>query len=434
MRYGWQQVRRSALLLLIAGFGLGCDGDRYQEHLAGQSAHFRLWADDALSAPVDADATLKGLEDNWSSVGAMLSVPSGTIDYHLATHDDVVSQCDHLEFVRACTAGTAIYSPDTFDQHELNHAYMALRSPHRPALFVIEGLAEAVGCYDGSEAPPPYPDADQWGAVVPSTYAGPADVYASGRRLMRYLIVNFGVSPVLSYYEQAPSGADAQAFADNFSQFWSMTLDQAWGAMQTPTPGGTSLVLPVCPCSAIPSLPTDPGEQPVVASSGDLYWSLSDNVGGETVALSTLPEWTVSISDCNRERIDVAQTNLLFARAGSGFYVSADRVSVMSGAFVSDTCADAVAYDVTNANGFGVALDVSVEQPSTVYLLLNSSSPRTLTSPDSAIGVCSSCDFSSQPCQPQPIATAVTLSGPTYVSLSLPVGAATAYGSFTLSP
>ena len=56
----------------------------------------------------------------------MLSVSDGNIDYHVATADDVATQCQTID-VQACSVGTAIYSPGTFNQHELNHAYMALR-------------------------------------------------------------------------------------------------------------------------------------------------------------------------------------------------------------------------------------------------------------------------------------------------------------------
>ena len=152
------------------------------------------------------------------------------------------------------------------------------------------------------------------------------------------------------------------------------------------------------------------------------------------MALATSPHWTVTVSDCDRELVDLSQTNLLFARVSSGFFASADRISSSDGQFLSDTCPGAELYDVSTVDNFGVLLAASVSPAPVQYLLLNSSTPRSLQSNTASLGVCVTCDFSLQNCQPQPIGVPVTVSGPSYVSFSVDVSKPVSLNSFTLTP
>lgn len=103
------------------------------------------------------------------------------------------------------------------------------------------------------------------------------------------------------------------------------------------------------------------------------------------------------------------------------------------GPFVADTCARAAPYDVSNIDAFGIALADSVNHPN-IYLLLTSSTPKTLESSATMLAACSSCDFTADACQPQPVGTPVTIAGPTYVSASVAGLGTVEFGRFNLSP
>ena len=125
---------------------------------------------------------------------------------------------------------------------------MAVRSAHQPAPVLVEGIAEAIGCDDGSSAPASFPLIVDWPAVIATTRR--QDVYGPGRQLVRYLILHRGIEPFLRYYEQAPDTRNPQVFAANFAAFWSTDLDTVWADMQGDQPAwGPSEVLPLCPCS-----------------------------------------------------------------------------------------------------------------------------------------------------------------------------------------
>ncbi len=127
-----------------------------------------------------------------------------------------------------------MYATERIDQHELNHGYMALRSAHQPAPVLVEGIAEAIGCDDGSAAPAPFRLTVDWPAVIATTRR--QDVYGPGRQLVRYLILHRGIEPFLRYYEQAPDTRNPQVFAANFAAFWSTDLDTVWADMQRDQP------------------------------------------------------------------------------------------------------------------------------------------------------------------------------------------------------
>lgn len=64
--------------------------------LVGESAHFRLFVDRALTAfppGFDGSNGLVALETEWSDVETMLKMPDGKIDYYWLTPEDIPAAC-----------------------------------------------------------------------------------------------------------------------------------------------------------------------------------------------------------------------------------------------------------------------------------------------------------------------------------------------------
>src|SRR2546430_8279300 len=64
--------------------------------LVGESAHFRLFVDRALTITrpgFDGSNGLVALETEWSDLETMLKMPDGKIDYYLLTPEDIPTAC-----------------------------------------------------------------------------------------------------------------------------------------------------------------------------------------------------------------------------------------------------------------------------------------------------------------------------------------------------
>src|SRR5205085_9482474 len=198
-------IARAVLLCAVTGWEGAC-GDGASARLAGESAHFRLFVGDGAEAQRtfggDTDGVLLGLETNWTDIRTLLAMPEdkGKIDYYLIDLDEIPGRCG--EHTAGCQIGLSVYSNARLDQHELNHGYMALRSAHQPAPVLVEGVAGAIGCDEGSAPPAPFTLTVDWPTVIATSRR--QDVYGPGRQLVRYLILQHGIEPFLRYYEQAP--------------------------------------------------------------------------------------------------------------------------------------------------------------------------------------------------------------------------------------
>jgi hypothetical protein len=313
----------------------------------------------------------------------------------------------------------SVYSSARIDQHELNHGYMALRSAHQPAAVLVEGVAEAIGCDEGSAAPAPFTLIVDWPTVIATTRR--QDVYGPGRQLVRYLILERGIEPFLRYYEQAPDTHDPQVFAANFADFWSTDIDTVWADMQVDQPAwGPTEVLPLCPCSLEAwTAPADP--TPISATPAHPYWTWP-TLAGDTAVWSGF-RGSVAIRDCPRRDLAVnADFGVMFARLEGPLFVAASSASAARGPFASDVCSDTAPFTLPGATlaspgGAPVAIAISrapgVE--SSVYLTLDAPFALTLTSDtetDGALSVCATCEATGAQCQTIPVgSTGVGVSG-----------------------
>jgi hypothetical protein len=389
-------------------------------HFAGESKHFRLFIGDGYDLSQTRGATaedvLTGLETNWSDTATLLRMPEGRIDYYLLLPHQITDRCGGR--IAACQEGRSVYATSTADQHELNHAYMELRSSHRPASFLVEGVADAIGCDDGQAPPQTFNNVSDWRSAVAFTRL--EDVYAPGRQFSRYLILTYGVERFLRYYDQAPDTSSVERFAANFAAFWSLDLDTVWAAMQvTQPPWGDTEVLPICPCSLPPWMaPAQP--TPIAATPTQPYWTWPA-LEGDTAVWAGNPG-SVVIRDCPRQELATfAAFSVMFARLAGPLYSTLSGASVARGRYVAEVCTEAEVYTLPSdliARDGGAPVAIAVTRPpgtaASVYLALEAPVPMALASyfwGFGTVSVCPSCDPAGTGCQalaPQPSALPVT--------------------------
>ena len=420
--------------------------------LVGESAHFRLFVDPTFNlappAPyMQGAAGLAALETDWADKRTMLGMPEGRqIDYHLLGVDHIASTCDGASEVGCEAYGyLEIAAPDLPYQHELMHAYMELLAPGSlPIPLLVEGAAQSIGCgVQGTDLTYIVP----WQQAVTETAADSAqDVYSEGGLLARYLIRGKGVDAFVRYYRQAPQRRDPALFAENFFNFWNMSIDDVWAAMHVVEAGAATTDASICPCSR-PALPT--GGEPI---ANDLdtnpYWTLP-NAPGASVGLTagSLPPGPSESSPSDYGKLifrDCQGTAPLFGGSGIAViqlpsdgrqrYLQSPVASSTVADYLSETCEGTVPFQLP-AGFFGAGqsvLQIIASQTAaagiTMYLQIQLPSASQVTTYGQADEICDSCAFDQGPCQPPPSATGAvvgpTLSpvapGPLYLKLTFP--------------
>ena len=402
----------------------------------GESAHFRLFLEDGLDlqavAGETADDVLAALETNWADTATLLHMPEGRIDYYLISADAVTDHCGGSGKVAACEADLTVWAPAVAEQHELNHAYMELRSRRHPAPLLLEGLANAIGCGETGTTQQGFNLMTGWRDMV--DYSDYGEIYAPGRELVRYLILTEGVDRVVEYYLQAPDTRDPATFGGNFLSYWGRDLDAVWAAMQVAQPlWGPTSALPVCPCSLPPwSSATAPGAAEVVARAPtNPYWTWPA-LGGDTALWAGNPG-AVVIRDCPEQNLQPSSPAVLtFARLDGPLYVQVSGATISRDHYLSDSCDDATVYTLpaavlpaTGSATVTLAVSLPPGAGTTVYLALQAPSPLRLASLYGAgtFSQCSSCDLAAPDCLPLPRASeAEPVSGLLRLRWDLPAG------------
>ena len=348
---------------------------------AGESAHFRLFVDPALT-PIPQELAgengLAALETEWSDVATMLKMPDGKIDYYWLATGSLHAACgDNQESGCTWEDRMEIDAPTLPHAHELNHAYLYLRSHRHPVPFLAEGFADAVGCDQSSTImdvePPPI-----LGVVAGvQTQRGLAE---EGATLMRHLIRTQGIDRVLRYYEQSPERRDPALFAANFEAFWNMIVEDVWAAAQASTPGALSVDQKICPCSLSPlptngALANDPARAP--------YWTFPDATN-DSIAMSAHGGQVVRVRDCAGRAPEIIGQEVI-ARLGAsvGRYVTAPLASATRDHYISDDCTGAAAFhlppdfligsgtvtvDLVVPDSHGVMAQVALDVPSAAHV------------------------------------------------------------------
>ena len=407
--------RASAWKILLLPLLTGCRGPT-PGVFVGESAHFRLFVDPALTdVPPEAQGQngLDALETDWADKASMLKTPDGKIDYYLLTPADVGTACslpESFDFEAGCTWSNTleIDAAQLPHQHELMHAYMdLLAAGHSPLSMIAEGAAQSLGCstFQGT----PFDDDPAWEDVVTHTPEVSGDVYDQGGLLARYLIRTQGIDAWLRYYRQAPALRDPAVFGANFQAFWGTPIDAVWAAMHVPPTGSVGTDEPICPCS-LPALVA--GGQPVPYDvDTNPYWTLPATPG-QAIAIAPLGNSSqVVLEDCAgltpTIRAPGGAPLIADLPAMTGVYLQ-PVAGATPGAYLSDDCASTTPYAVPAGlmNGAGVGIvqfDVSRTSsgPMTLYLQAQVAAPAKLQ----LLGgteICDSCAFDQGNCQPTP--------------------------------
>jgi hypothetical protein len=444
---GWHLHLCACLSLLSLA---ACDEQPMPGVLVGESAHFRLFVDPSFDlAPPPAYMQgadgLTALETDWADKQTMLGTPEGTkIDYHLLSADHIASACDG-QAESGCEhlgATLEIAAPDLPYQHELMHAYMALLAPGaQPIPLVTEGTAQSIGCNTAAGTDLTYNV--PWQQAVTETAADSReDVYIEGGLLARYLIRTQGTDAFVRYYSQAPQRRDPALFAENFSNFWNMSIDDVWTAMHVVQAGAATTDAPICPCS-LPALPT--GGEPI---ANDLdtnpYWTLP-NLAKGSVALTASDGDAVLFQDCQGTALPFgdfgtytgdsnAVVLIQLPSDGRQRYFPSPTSSPSVADYLTDTCEGTVPYQLPAEflDAGRSALPIFASQPTrasmTMYLQIQVPSATHVTTSGLADEICGSCAFDQGPCQPPPSATGTAIGpepspaapGPLYLKLTFP--------------
>jgi hypothetical protein len=369
----------------------------------------------------------------------MLKMPEGQrkIDYHLMTSDHIVASCGGRD-VSACELGDTLQIATNVlpFQHELIHAYMQLAAPDAdPVPFVVEGTAQAIGCYGLPVGISLTKDIPPWQqAVTSDEYA-----YGQGGLFVRYLIRTQGIDAFVRYYAQAPGRRDPALFAANFSAFWNMSMDNAWTAMHTVGPGAASVNAPICPCSL--PMPATDGQPLNNDWATQPYWPLPDT-GSSSFALTAPSGFSFMFADCEgiapifestwslyqlgagAARLgDVAVAIVQPPSDGRSRYTITPISTASVGPYIADSCGGGVPYQLPAdfVTGWG-NLSIMVDQTSIgavakyVQVQLPGTGPVDLGL-GAGVDVCDSCGFDQGTCVATPLSN-----GPPFASSIVPPG------------
>ncbi len=414
---------RLCTCLALFWLAAGCGQPSMPGVLVGESAHFRLFVDPMFNlappaAYMQGADGLAALETDWADKQTMLGMPEGRkIDYHLLGVDHIASACGgQAESGCELADKLEIAAPYLPYQHELMHAYMELLAPGTlPIPLVVEGAAQSIGC--GDQAGAALTNLVPWQQVVTETSAdSAADVYSEGGVLARYLIRRKGVDAFVRYYRQAPQRRDPALFAENFFNFWNMSIDDVWAAMHVVEAGAATTDESICPCS-LPALPT--GGEPI---ANDLdtnpYWTLPNAPGGSVgLTAGSLPKGPSPSSPSDYGKLifrDCQGTAPRFGDSGAAVlrlpsdgrqrYLQSPVASTTVADYLSETCEGTVPFQLPAGfwdAGQSVLQTIASQATAagiTMYLQIQVPSATHVSTYGPADEICDSCAFDQGPC------------------------------------
>jgi hypothetical protein len=434
---------RSCTCLALFWLAAGCGPPPMPGVLVGESAHFRLFVDPNFdlappAAYMQGAEGLAALETDWADKRTMLGMPEGRkIDYHLLGVDHIASSCEGRSEVGCEAFGyLEIAAPYLPYQHELMHAYMELLAPGGlPIPLLAEGAAQSIGCDTEAETDLTY--IVPWQQAVTETSADTfEDIYGEGGVLARYLIRTKGVEAFIRYYRQAPQRRDPALFAENFFDFWNMSIDDVWAAMHVVPAGAATTDESICPCS-LPALPID-GEPIANDLDTNPYWTLPNAPGGSVgLTAGSRPKGPSPSSSSDDGKLifqDCLGTAPLFGGSSAAviqlpsdgrqrYLQSPIASSTVVADYLSETCAGTVPFQLPA--GFwdaGQSVLQTIARQTTaaalaMYLQIQVPSATQVSTYGPADEICDSCAFDQGPCQPLPSTTGGTTAGTTGAAL-----------------
>jgi len=304
-------VRTIAVLVWVVQAASGCEppgqdlGDDPPNDVLWESPHFEYFTRTGESYACAPELTL--LEENFAVWQTYLGFtwPSGqkVHYYKYLDQQDLEAHSACLHGSGGCAGGANVESPDSFQTHELIHAYVSFTgSP--PSVF-IEGLATALAC------DPTYRIADTipWREAVEATDPiKQPGVYATGGLLVSYLLRQYGPQPFMRLYQTLGGNAGPDQVDAVVTSIYGVSTDEIW---QQASALGPSCV-PIWTCSR-DAIPTDGSLQTVAAQCGIYSDSVTFNLTVDSnVELSAITDFRsdFDIGSCQ----DGSRGNVRFLR------------------------------------------------------------------------------------------------------------------------
>src|SRR5512138_2997746 len=243
-------LARLVLALLI---GAGCQADEVggepPRDVRWDSPHFAYYT--RFGETLACESLLDVLEQNFVAMQSYVGFtwPSERkVDYDkYLDKQDYEAHAPCPPNSGGCARGSTVETPQTFDRHELLHAYLA-PSGDPPALFK-EGLATTLACSPSLSPSNAISWQDALAASDPIKQLG---VYATGGLLVSYLLGHYPPEQFIRLYRSLDGHAGPDAVDAAMRTIYGISASSAW--QQARDVG--SDCLPVWPCSR-PALPLD---------------------------------------------------------------------------------------------------------------------------------------------------------------------------------
>ena len=224
--------RRGAILFAVVSLlaaPAGCERDRdFPSDALWESAHFRYHTRNGEKAACA--GVLTELERHFELMQAYLGFPwpeGRKVDYFkYRDRSDYEANADCPAQTGGCTAGSAVMTYSTLQEHELVHAYLAPSGS--PPTFFVEGVASAIG---RDEPVASLTEIPSWQDVVALPVGDRSGVYTYGSWFVSYLLHRYGAEPFVELYQHLDNeSASAEQIAAIFATVYGEALDTVWNA------------------------------------------------------------------------------------------------------------------------------------------------------------------------------------------------------------
>jgi hypothetical protein len=217
-------------------------------------------------------AVLDELEEHGAVMADLFNIERTPITYYkFADTDDYDKNAECPAPAGACAPNATVRAADSFNRHELIHAYLA---PYgRPPPLLAEGAAVALSC---TRTPRP---TGSWQDAYVADRQSP-QLAAAGGWLAGYLLRMFRATWLVNFYGRVEINATPDEFAQAFADVYGMSLDDVWAA---------AISVPQAPmrcpweCGARPAFPADGAAHPLTPACGAGEMQLSFELSAGTV-------------------------------------------------------------------------------------------------------------------------------------------------------
>lgn len=196
---------------------LSCGQDLPERTWSSEHVRYFSRSDDTSVCP----AILTLLEDHARSISTAIGIEIGAVSYYKFNGLDDFGRNSPCEDAVGCAGGASVYSPASFDRHELIHAYMIQFG--LPPWLLVEGTAVALSC---QRHPRP---TGTWQSAFEAHRRAP-ELYGAGGWLVGHLLRTYGAESFVRLYSSVPNDADTETFATMFADIYSVSLNDAWTA------------------------------------------------------------------------------------------------------------------------------------------------------------------------------------------------------------